>query len=312
MQNLPFFWPTKTLILDDNKLFLEGLKEMLDNDDSYIFFSDPKEALNYLADYTVQLDWYINTPISLEQGVAQYNINYDLIQSIVSNEKRFNLVSNVIVDYHMPSMSGIDFCKLVAKDKFLRKTLLTANMDYSQAIKNLNDQTINGFIDKKDISKNGLLKKHVGIEKITYFSQRANFIIEALAFENQSIAVLSVEYNKIINQIIHDLNIKEYYLLSQSGLYLMIDEDCMEYYIFLFSQEDIQEMALEAQDQGLESNICLSLETQEKAVCYYNRDNSSSWPECSKWGEYLAPLKKFLVADRDYYYAIINKQLKKN
>ena len=26
MQNLPFFWPTKTLILDDNKLFLERVQ----------------------------------------------------------------------------------------------------------------------------------------------------------------------------------------------------------------------------------------------------------------------------------------------
>ena len=307
MQNLPFFWPTKTLIIDDNKYFLDEIQEMLNDNDSYIFFTNPREALEYLANHTVPLDWYIDTPISIEQGVAQYNINYDTIQSIVSNKTRHQMVSNIIVDYHMPSMSGIEFCKLAVKDKFLRKTLLTASLGYSQVIKNLNQQTINGFIDKKDISTNGLLKKHINIEQSKYFLQMARFIIETLTFDNPCSAVLSIEYYKIINKIIKELDIKEYYLLNKSGLYLMLGSDYKEYYVFLFSEEDIQEMSIEAQDQDLKKEVCLALNNKEQAICYYNQDNSSCWPEYREWEKYLFPLNNVLIESKNYYYSIVNK-----
>lgn len=307
MQNLPFFWPTKTLILDDSKVFLEEIKEMLDHNENYIFFTDPEEALDYIDSQIIKLDGYINSPISTEESLSQYNLNYNLIQSITANDKRFNLVSNVIVDYHMPQMSGVDFCKLAANDKFLRKTLLTSSMDYSKVIENLNDQIIDSFIDKKNISQNGLLKKHIDKEQRNYFLKSGNFIIEALDFDNSKSAVLSKEYNRIIKKIIFDLNINEYYLLNKSGLYFMISKNLIKYYIFLFSQDEIEEMALEAQDQELNENVCLALQNREKAVCYYSKNNSSSWPDYKDWEKYLYSLEEFSIANKNYYYAIVDK-----
>ena len=157
MQNLPFFWSTKTLILDDDEMFLSELKKSLGNDHQYIFFTSPNDAQEYLSKQDFHLDWYINGLVTTKEGEGGYNINYDFIPSVALDNSRLNIVSNIVVDYYMPTISGIDFCKKIEKYRFLRKTLLTSSIDSSETIENLNYQTINSFIDKRDISKKDLL-----------------------------------------------------------------------------------------------------------------------------------------------------------
>lgn len=307
MKNLPFFWSTKTLILDDDSFFLEELKEILGKKPQYIFFTNPKEAIAYLDKQDFQMNWYIKNPVSTKMEESHYNINYDLIPSVIANDQRFNLVSNVIVDYHMPTMSGVEFCQQIQSYKFLRKTLLTSSIDLSEAIKNLNSQTINSFLDKKTISKKDFLKNHITEQEIDYFSNVTSLITESILVESNEHPFLSKEYNNIINNIILDYKIQQYYLVNKSGTYLMVDSNNNRYNVFLLSDDDIEEMELEAKDNNLDKAIYLSLKSKSKAICFYDRNNTSDWPHFSQWKNHLHPIKAFSIGGNKYYYSIVRQ-----
>jgi len=307
MKNLPFFWPTKTLILDDDSFFLEELKEILDKNPQYIFFTNPKEAIAYLDKQTFQMNWYIKNPVATKIEESHYDINYDLIPSVISNDQRFNLVSNVIVDYHMPTMSGVEFCQQIKSNKFLRKTLLTSSIVLSEAIENLNSQTINSFVDKKTISKKDFLKNYIMEQEVDYFSNVTSLIAESILIENPEHPFLSKEYNNIISNIISDYKIQQYYLVNKSGTYLMIDSNNVRYNVFLLSSDEIEEMELEAKDNNLDKAIYLTLKTKNKAICFYDRNNASNWPDFSQWENHLHPVKNFAIGGNKYYYSIVKQ-----
>jgi len=307
MQNLPFFWSTKTLILDDDEMFLSELKEVLGNNHNYICFTDPIKAVEYLAKQDFCLDWYTNGSVTTEEGRGGYNINYNYIPSAILNNNRLNIASNVIVDYNMPTMSGIAFCKQIEQYRFLRKTLLTSSIESSEAINNLNCQIINSFIDKRDISKKGLLINHIKKQEEIFFATTGRLVTESLFIENNKHPFLSKEYSAIIRRILIDYKIEQYYLVSKSGVYLMIDSDSKEYYVFLLSSDSIKEMSLEAEDNNLGQEMCDALNNKEKAICFYDKDNTSDWPVFNKWEKYLYPVQSFRINNSEYYYSIVGK-----
>ena len=307
MKNLPFFWSTKTLILDDDSFFLEELKSVLGKNPQYVFFTNPKEAKAYLDNQNFQMNWYIKNPVATKIEESHYDINYDLIPSVISNDQRFNLVSNVIVDYHMPTMSGVEFCQQIQSKKLLRKTLLTSSIDLSEAIENLNSQTINSFIDKKTISKKNFLKNHIMEQEVDYFANVTSLIAESILIENPEHPFLSKEYNDIISNIISDYKIQQYYLVNKSGTYLMIDSNNIRYNVFLLSGDDIEEMELEAKDNNLDKAIYLSLKTKNKAICFCDRNNTSDWPHFSQWDKHLHLVKNFAIGSDKYYYSVVKQ-----
>lgn len=305
MYNIPFYWPTKTIILDDDRMFLAEMKELLGQSNRYIFLTDPKDAIKYLDNSKISFDWYINNPVALNSKTAQYDIDYESIQLIRNKVARFDLVSTIIVDYHMPEMSGIDFCKYLDNNKYLRKTLLTSNTDYQQAVKYLNQQIINSFIDKRDINQENLFKDHIKEEEYKYFLKRGRFILEAISLNNPTHPLLSFEYHEIISNIITKYSIQECYLIDHSGIYLMLDNQSTEYLIYLYSEDDINEMASEAEDNSLEKEVCYFLKNKKKALCYYNQ--GLAWPNYEYWAAYLFPVQKFVIGNDDYYYSVVRK-----
>jgi CheY-like chemotaxis protein len=151
MSLLPFFWPTQTLILDDDELFIVELKEIYKDKKNIIFSTSTIDSLNYLSNLQFDNQWYKHL---LDYGYYEkklYDIDYKKICNNIYSPERFKQVTTIIVDHNMPSMSGIEFCTKVAQYSNANKILLTANMDYKQAVNHLNQSIINEFYIKQDI-----------------------------------------------------------------------------------------------------------------------------------------------------------------
>jgi CheY-like chemotaxis protein len=305
MNILPIYWKTKTIILDDDIYFLEELKELLSaEEEGFIFLNDPIKALDYVNTQHSEIDWYINPKDPLQFGKMNYEVNYDLICSMMHDKSRLDSISCIVTDYQMPQMNGIEFYKKIHRNEIFRKILLTASMPYFEVIQLLNQQVIDSFIDKKDISKRQLFLEHLNREKYNFFQSKSRFIIESIQISSPNSPYLSNEYTKVLANILAKYGIIEYYLLNQYGWYLLINNLGQQYYFFFFSEEDINEMAIEAKENIQDQKIFMSLQSYNNALCYYDMKSAGAWPEYNLWASYLKPVEKCRIGDVNYYYAI--------
>ena len=66
----------------------------------------------------------------------------------------------------------------------------------------------------------------------------------------------SSEYNNILDNILEQNKITEYYLLNAEGWFLCIDHNGYEYYFFFFSDDEIDETAKEADINAIDGKYC--------------------------------------------------------
>ena len=287
MMQHPFFWPTKTLILDDNERYLDEMKQLLSNDAEFIFCSDSKEAQQLINNQGYNFNWFSKSLNYRGYGQESYDIDYKSIHSAIYDNKRRDIISTILIDYHMPLISGIDFCNSISPELGVRKILLTANMGYQNAVENLNNNAIHGFLSKQDITL-GTIMATLKRENSIFFKNHSIFLNKCIKLSNNNHPIFYQDYTNHFNNLIEQYKIKEYYLLNELGWYLLVDNNNRKYYLFIFSEEEMQEMIEEARLRGIEPSLYNSLKTYSKALCYYNSTNSG-WPLlCAK---HTSPLK---------------------
>src|SRR5262245_54151293 len=132
-QTIPSFsFPTTVLMIDDNIEFLKSVAIGLPaHAATYNFYRDPRTALNLINDRyesNAVANGLVNLIDEEEFEHRTLDINVRDIYRIIYNRARFQEISTVVVDYHMPGMDGIEFCKSI-KNPNIQKILLTSIVD---------------------------------------------------------------------------------------------------------------------------------------------------------------------------------------
>jgi CheY-like chemotaxis protein len=304
MSILPFFWPTKKLILDDNQMFVQALKELLQNDTSCIFSTNVHTSLALIKKQNFDFAWYVHAQGTKRYAEESYQINYSAISDITQNSARFEVISVAMLDYHMPAVSGIEFCQQIPPNLEIQKVLLTGSMGYQGGVTHLNHQVIDNFLSKNDITAD-IIEDTLKIEEHNFFRQHALLILNSLRLKDNTHPILSSEYTDFFNALIKEHDICEYYLLDDSGSYALLNAAGKKKILLLFLEDEIQEMYEEALYRGLDKSLCDSLYSAKKALCYYDRINEG-WPVSAEWKQYMHPIQKIEINNKSYYTAVID------
>ena len=243
---MPFFYyPTKVILVDDNKHFLEAMRESLEEDIEY--FSNPIEALEYIN----QQDFYIpELDISYDVNLTRLSSRFDLLEfNTKLLHKKRNSLSLVISDYDMPEMNGREFLSRILLP--VKKIMLTAIMDSRSAIEIKGDE-IDDYIDKNNNNLVTVLRNKIYKLQKLYF----NRLVPSWLYHNSILC--NAEFITYFDEVIKSNDINEYYLLDYTGSYLMIDKNDES---FLFSchnneqsEDAINEYECDIQKK-LETNI---------------------------------------------------------
>ena len=101
-------------------------------------FDDPHAALktltqknNFLQD-TSALATFVN-PNEYDDENPLKKIDYSKLSNFIYQKDRFNDISIAIVDYSMPKMNGVEFCKKISNSR-VKKIMLTGNAGYEIGI----------------------------------------------------------------------------------------------------------------------------------------------------------------------------------
>ncbi|TNF81469.1 MAG: response regulator [Gammaproteobacteria bacterium] len=261
----PYYHPTTICFVDDNEPFLASLELELPGDWACRTFCDPEEALAYLNE-PIALEPLMDRCFSLQRDSHQAVIHLDLslIEQEISHVDRFRRNSVLVVDYAMPSITGLQFCAAL-KDTHIRRAMLTGVADEKLAVQAFNAGLIHRFIPKQ--KDDPILSVHRFVEELVqeYFNQYTERLKSALAIDPPPFLT-----DPIVASWVHELmqehRLVEYYLVGDPPGFLMLKSNGEIWRLAILSPADVAEQARLARGFGAPQDLVNALTAGDKAV----------------------------------------------
>lgn len=307
-QSIPsFLFPTTVLMIDDNIEFLKSVAIGLPaHSSTYNFYSDPRTALDLINDRYEAAEvshGLVNLIDEEEFEHRTLDINVRDIYRIMYNRARFQQISTVVVDYHMPGMDGIEFCRSI-KNPHIQKILLTSIVDESKAIECLNEGVINTFIRKQSPNIMQQLDQALSQAQTRYFTNLSRIVQQVVSFSNEESALSDPAFIELFHRLVQKFNAVEYYLTEFLGSYVFLDADGNHYGLYTRIKDQLEFYCESKEAENAPKEVVNALRSGDQILCYHNDSNSSSTtlPSGRVWEQYLFDATKIKGAS-DYFCA---------
>jgi len=296
------YFPSTALFLDDNYDFLLNFVLQLDERVAYRVFDVPHKALDYIHNRRGQLDVVSQQCLSEYRAaknspLINHTISLDLaaIHAEIYNPYRFSEVSVVVVDYAMPGMNGIEFCRLIENNN-IKKILLTGQADEKLAIAAFNEGLIHRYVKKSDFDAAEQITNSIYELQHQYFQAMSDMVVRMLAVTPPR-CLHEKKFAAFFSEFREKHGIVEYYLIDNSGSFLMLDDDANVSFFIVKNEDDLRMHYECARANGVSEDLLLQIATGAKIPAFWqasvtDKDDSSVFVDAKK-----------CVSDETYYYA---------
>lgn len=301
------YFPSTALFLDDSRDFLLNFVLQLDESVAYRTFDSPRKALDYVHNKRCELELLSQHCLS-EYTEAKNcpltnnttNLNLAAIYAEVYNPHRFSEISVVVVDYAMPGMDGLEFCRRIENSN-IKKILLTGQADEKLAIAAIDEGLIHRYIKKSDINAAALITKSIYDLQLQYFQAMSEMVVRMLSVTSPS-CLHDKKFANFFRQLREEKGITEYYLVDNSGSFFMLDDDANVSFLIVRNAADIHAHYDWALDNGASEEILEQIASGKKIPGFWHASSSTlRWED---WADCLVPATQF-VSDETYYYAYL-------
>lgn len=304
-QTVVCFYPTKTLFIDDKREFLDGIALHLDlTYQRYDFFDNAYCALEKIRKDQHESLWYKKCRRTVEEESFErrlLEVDVSGIGKQVFNLNRFNTVTTVIVDYDMPGMDGLTFCRHLASLPIF-KVLLTGAADEKLAVEAFNAKLIDAFLPKHEGNIYGALQQYIRVGSNEYFQKISQQFFIALEDEKYSDFIRDVQFCNFFRDILEVNRVTEFYLIEGTGSYLFITQDKKMGLFFMVPEAHLESMYLQAEENNLNTHDLLKLRNKESILCHFDF-HSNSFPAGQYLSKCLLPAREVSLNDVKYYCA---------
>ncbi|CEK11768.1 response regulator [Legionella hackeliae] len=299
------YFPSTALFIDDSRDFLLNFVLQLDEGLAYRVFDSPFDALDYIHKKNCELVMLSQRCLS-EYTEANncpltnhtINLNLSAIHAEIYNPRRFSEISVVVVDYAMPGMDGIEFCRKIGNTN-IKKILLTGQADEKLAIEAFNEGLIHRFIQKSDPHAAELITRSIYDLQLQYFQSMSDMIVRMLSVTSPS-CLHDNKFAEFFRQLRLEKGIVEYYLADNSGSFLLLDDDANASFLIVKNEADMRLHYDLALDNGASEDVLDQLAGAEKIPCFWQE--ATRPPEWNDWAACLIPAHRF-VSEETYFYA---------
>lgn len=307
------YYPTNVAIVDDSNSFLAMMDSKLNSKQSRQLYNNPAEAIdkiNKIEKSRAQLARILNNLSTIElnelptghSGNPLLYIDLKHLYEEVNNSKRFDRISVVLVDYNMPQINGIEFCRNLS-DKAIIKIMITDLSDYELAVQAFNDGVIDRFILKNTPSFFNEVNSSIIKAQRDYFKNiyGTNGILGCIFCGQLQFATQA--YYDLIEDVATTCESVECYLLDKSGSALFLNDHAEPTWLIMKTQSELAELYAIAKDNQASKHILDALYKREKMPILLSEKDYQM--PVSSWKMYSI---KPLESKEKSYYAVIKDQ----
>lgn len=303
-------YPTLTVLIDDSQSFLDSLSFRLNPQLARRAFQDTQAALDWLHQAHLHATRNKSEPIRVgydEQADSfefrSASINLDRIYHTVMNQQRFDTPSVLVVDYSMPQMNGMEFCRAV-KSLPCKKILLTGHADEKIAIDAFNDKLIDRFIRKNDPDAMSSLEAEIIKLQKDFFQEQTSTLKDLLSRHSYSF-LTDPAMSALVEQLCSRYRFVEYYLFPNPAGILFFDAHGKATLMVIETEPGLIAHLEVAQDQGAPPELLAALRELRLVPFFFDTGGMYRNSVGQGWLAYCLP-PQLCPGRQDYYWALFD------
>jgi CheY-like chemotaxis protein len=247
-------------------------------------FTSAQQAQQFLlANYTQQ-DTFKTKYLQMDyQDLYEFSVKVSIanIYQEVFNQERFNKTCVLVVDYDMPSMNGLEFARILKSLMPIKIIMLTGEADQQTAIAAFNNQQIDRFVLKSSADYHEKLIAYINELQHEYFLALSMVILNSLSSECAPVS-LDSRFAGFFNALCSQYQSVEYYLLDESGSFLILDKAANETWLIVRTPADRETFfELAASEPDISEDALLSIKNNTKLVFFPKK--SGQLPSLQEW-----------------------------
>lgn len=303
----PFFFPTTVVLVDDSSDFLANVSLQLDANLAFRLFQSPLAALSAInrdsLDFPSVRDFFslYRDRDDVDESRHVIDISLGMICRQVQNDKRFEQVSVVVVDYDMLELNGLELCRRI-RSPLVKKILLTGRADERLAVEAFNEGIIDRFIRKQEPDAMASLNRSIADMQSLYFGRLERMLSDALSVGSPRF-LQDKAFAQRFTHIRDQLRIVEYYLTCLPDGMLMLDADGTPYLLIVQNEERTRANYEIAEDQAAPRELLDAL-AGRSVVPYFWATNGNYSPDYEDWRSCLYPAAEFR-GNEWYLYSVV-------
>ena len=308
MKALPlFYYPTTIAWLDDDNLFLTSAQKCFGENQQVKPFAHPNDCLQFFKHYQSLLSNlnFMRAGVEYENYDAPEHLPIDLnieaFAQLREHPARYQEISVMIVDYHMPDMNGIELCRQLHYQP-MKKILLTGEADQHQAVAAFNEGTIDCFLRKDSPTLVVDIQKHLQALKQQYFYSYANPLLLHLETEHQ-LALSDQAFIKFFKAWCEMHHIQEYYPMDKYGNLLVVDQHGKTSHFIIHTDYTLNAFT-ELNGDEEEGAILIQAVASRKKVPFFGIGKASWQCAVTDWDKYFYVPQVFEGRER-YYWVVV-------
>ena len=311
---IPFYHPTSILVLDDDPLFLESLDFQFSEELSCQTFTRPDAALEHLRSQAPQHPDFaryfkacpeMDLPDEHQQGDRFLRLQLSELRSMVDDRSRHQRISVAVVDFDMPKMTGVEFCRAI-RDLPVKTILLTGKAGLETAISAFNEGLIDCFLQKQDVNVSVSLRREIKRLQEKYFEEISDPIRCALALQRPSFCA-DPDFIKLFKEVVATHNIVEYYVCASPPGIMMRDADDNESFLLVSHVESAADRCAVAQDRRAPADMVELLRTGKMQAWFPTREGNYHPDYAADWARYIWPAQ-LLPGSGAWTYSVIHQE----
>jgi len=304
-----FYYPTQTILVDDDPDFLDAVSLLLRSNSSYRLFQSAKQALAHINNCNQHVEIIRRCYSSYKTGPFDSDtlshVDIHQIYKEIYNPQRFSTPTVVVVDYSMPEMNGLDFCSALS-NPYVKKILLTGQADTDVAVQAFNDGVIDQYISKKDQNLSHKLNLSIASLQHHYFNRTFKLITDPVIANKQCRFISDPGFISYFREVVSQQHIAEYYLVDEpySGFF-MLDEKGNASLMLLMEEARLNQHLEQCRSAGATAELLEQLADGALLPLFNiaSEDNAVTGEMLAQWQKYY--VKAGRVADSSYLYALL-------
>ncbi len=310
----PFYHPTSILVLDDDPLFLESLDFQFSEEVSCQTFTRPDAALQHLAAQASQhpnFPRYFKDASALDDrtdmrvGDRLLRLQLSGLRAVIDDPAREQRVAVAVVDYDMPKMTGVEFCRAI-RHLPVKTILLTGKAGLETAIAAFNEGVINCFLQKQDASVTLALRREIRRLQEEYFEEISAPISNALALDEPSFFA-DPSFISLLREMMDENQIVEHYVSATPPGVMMRDADGNELFLFVSHSESLDAQYASAERHNAPADLLKLLQSRQ-AHGWFPTEDGHYHPDFEKtWSKFVRPAEP-LPGSEAWSYSLIRRE----
>ncbi len=310
----PFYHPTSILVLDDDPLFLESLDFQFSDEIYCQTFTRPDAALEHLHSQSTQhpdFGRYFKDCSDLDlnkdgpQGDLLLRLQLSELRSLMDDDTRAQRISVAVVDFDMPKMTGVEFCRAI-RDLPVKTILLTGKAGLETAIAAFNEGVIDCFLQKQDANVSSALRREIKRLQEEYFEDISNPIKCALALQRTHFGE-DPSFIELFKDVCDSNAIVEHAICASPPGVMMRDEDGNEFFLLVSDIESAKGRYEAAEKSKAPADLLQLLRSGKSQAWFPTRDGTYHADYETDWTRYIWPAQ-LLPGSGAWSYSVIRHE----